>query len=309
MSGVVKGVKKVFKSVVKFVKKAIPYVLMAAAVYFTAGVALSAFAPTAGFAAAMPGFAGGGFAGLGIGQGAVAGTGIFTKAAAAMGLGSLGSSGGLIGGAIAKGATVAQLGAAGINAGAIATGATEAAAAGIGSGMPAAGLSGAMQGTTAAAASGGAGAPAAAGAAGAEGAAAGAGAGAAAPAAAKAGMTIGEKLLLASTGSQALGALLGPGEGSKRFHGSFYGVDRKGKGAQFVPSTEDAPAEGPTDTGKPQESRKMSAILAPEPGQAAKPGELFQQGQSLASATPEGSTFEEDNQDLFRRMPGVRYVQ
>ena len=57
------------------------------AIYFTAGLALSAFAPTAGFAASMPGFAGGGFLGTGVGAGATAGTGLFTKAATALGLG------------------------------------------------------------------------------------------------------------------------------------------------------------------------------------------------------------------------------
>lgn len=54
------------------------YVAIAAAVYFTAGLAMSAFAPTAAFAATMPGWGA---------------TGIFTSAASAMGMGGLGAAG------------------------------------------------------------------------------------------------------------------------------------------------------------------------------------------------------------------------
>lgn len=50
MSGVAKGVGKVFKKVTKVVKKVAPIVLGAAAIYFTAGAALG-FAPTLGAAA------------------------------------------------------------------------------------------------------------------------------------------------------------------------------------------------------------------------------------------------------------------
>jgi hypothetical protein len=60
MSGLVKSVKKVFKKVTKFVKKYWKVIAIAAAVYFTAGVALSYFGSTAGFASAMPGFGSGG---------------------------------------------------------------------------------------------------------------------------------------------------------------------------------------------------------------------------------------------------------
>ncbi len=87
MSGVVKGIKKVFKKVGKILKKIIKPLAIAVAVYFTAGLALSAFAPTAGFAASMPGFAGGGIMGTGIGAGATAGTGVFSQAATALGVG------------------------------------------------------------------------------------------------------------------------------------------------------------------------------------------------------------------------------
>lgn len=70
MSGLVKGIKKVFKKVGEFVKKYWKYIVIAVAVYFTAGVALSYFGGTAGFASAMPGFGAGG---------------IFSKAAVWMG--------------------------------------------------------------------------------------------------------------------------------------------------------------------------------------------------------------------------------
>ena len=75
------GIKKVFKKALKVVKKIAPIVIAAAAIYFTGGLALSAFAPTAGFAASMPLFAGGGIGGLGIGAAKVAGTGLFSQAA------------------------------------------------------------------------------------------------------------------------------------------------------------------------------------------------------------------------------------
>lgn len=71
MSKLVKGVKKVFKKIGRFIKKHWKKIVLAVAIYFTAGVALSYFAPTAGFAASMPGFGAGG---------------IFTKAASFIGL-------------------------------------------------------------------------------------------------------------------------------------------------------------------------------------------------------------------------------
>jgi len=66
MSKLVKGIKKVFKKAVKFVKRVVKskvfkWVAMAVAVYFTAGVAMSYFGPTAGFSASMPGFGAGGW--------------------------------------------------------------------------------------------------------------------------------------------------------------------------------------------------------------------------------------------------------
>lgn len=60
MSGLVKGIKKVFKKAAKFVKKNFKYIVAAVAIYFTAGVALSYFGSTAAFASSLPGFGTGG---------------------------------------------------------------------------------------------------------------------------------------------------------------------------------------------------------------------------------------------------------
>lgn len=52
MSGVVRGVKKVFKKVAKVVKRVAPIVLAAAAIYFTAGAAMGAAGAAGGWGAA-----------------------------------------------------------------------------------------------------------------------------------------------------------------------------------------------------------------------------------------------------------------
>lgn len=204
MSGVVRGVKKVFRKVAKVVKKVAKPLLIAAAVYFTAGLALSAFPATAAFASALPGFAGAGGAG----------TGIFTKVAAKFGMGSLGKAGGLVGGAISKGTSVAALQGAGIGAKAIVAGTTKGIASGaITSAVPVAAGASVASGLGAA----------------------GAGAGAGAAAGAKVGMSLSEKLLLASTASNAVGGLLSPSarevqEARTRWVGAFYGDDGSGQG-------------------------------------------------------------------------------
>ena len=87
MSGVVNAVKTVFQDVVNVVKQVAPVILVAAAVYFTAGMALSAFPATASFAAAMPGFASTGAIDLAA-DGSVAGTGALSDLAATSGLGA-----------------------------------------------------------------------------------------------------------------------------------------------------------------------------------------------------------------------------
>ena len=317
MSGVVKGIKKVFKKVVKFVKKALPIVLMAVAVYFTAGLALSAMPATASFAASMPGFAGGGFLGLGVGTSittgaaATAGTGIFSQAAVAMGVGTLGAHGGLVGGALAAGTSTAQLAAAGMGTGAIVTGATEAAAAGLTPGIASGTATLAAGGTAETAAGviagggvGGTMSPAAQ-----SGAAQSVLQGGAKSAgqtvvqkgaeegAKKAGMTLGEKMLLASTGLQAVAALSTPSpEEEARFKGAYYGMERSGAGSAVMPGP--VTPQGPP-TGKP-------AV----PGVA--PVELFEQGPQLATSVPQrgGNKFDVGPQgpDLFQPMAGVRYI-
>lgn len=135
MSGVVKGVKKVFKKVGKFVKKYGKYILMAAAVYFTAGVALSAFAATAPLAAAMPGFAAGGMfsqAAVGLGFSGAAGSGIAATASAATAsaaaasaaaAGNFGAYGTIMSGGAASAGTVAA-GTGSLSAAALAAGTT-----------------------------------------------------------------------------------------------------------------------------------------------------------------------------------------
>lgn len=88
MSGLVKAVKKVFKKVAKVVKKVLKskivrIVLMAAAVYFTAGAAIGAFGGSS-IISSMPGWGS---------------TGLFTKAATALGVPGFGGVAPLIGGA------------------------------------------------------------------------------------------------------------------------------------------------------------------------------------------------------------------
>lgn len=107
--------KKVFKTVGGLIKRYWKPILMAAAIYFTAGIALAYFAPTAGFAAAMPGFgAGGMFSGaatwMGIGSAAnvAGGTGLFGLAGGGAAAATLGAGAAAVGaGELAPGAAVA----------------------------------------------------------------------------------------------------------------------------------------------------------------------------------------------------------
>lgn len=254
MSGVILSIKKVFKAVVKFVKKIAKPLLIAAAVYFTAGLALSAFPATAGFAASMPGFAGGGLLG-----GGAAGTGIFTKIAAKLGLSTLGKAGGLVGGALAKGTTAAALSQAGIASSAITAGTAKATAAGLIKG-------GAAEAVGTVTTAGGIVAPATANDIGWTGAAAsgagGAAGGAATQAAAKAGMSLTEKLLLAQAGTKVVGAFLAPtddqiAEAQKKWRGAFYGMEADGSTAK--PATPQAP---------PPPAAPQRQLLSPQTAQA-----------------------------------------
>ena len=142
MSKVVKGIKKGVKKVGKVIKKAAPYVLMAAAAYFTAGVALSYFGPTAGFAASMPGF----------------GTaGIFTKAATFVGLsGPASAAASAAAGSAAATGAMAGLGPLSNAAYASATGVSSSSLAGLGGSVGAAGGWAGVGGSATGAAAGGA---------------------------------------------------------------------------------------------------------------------------------------------------------
>jgi len=114
MSKVVKGIKKAFKSVVKVVRKIWKPLVIAAAVYFTAGAALSYFGAAgattaaAGTTTAVAGTttavtaAGANLASVGLtGMGAITGTTAATATTATMGLAGLGGSLGTWSGATA----------------------------------------------------------------------------------------------------------------------------------------------------------------------------------------------------------------
>lgn len=217
MSGLIHDVGKAFSAVWDFIKPIVKVVAIAAAVYFTAGVALSYFAPTAAFAASLPGFAAGGTLDLGVGAGAEAGTGIFSEAAANLGLGQ-----GLATGALADGATSADLAATGFSASTIDAAGGAAGAAGA-AGTPA--IADAAGYTDTFASGAGAGGNAA---------AAGAGAVPGTTGGAAAGTSsLTDKLLLASVGTQTLSGLLAPSPASIQaakngFYGSFYGMGSGG---------------------------------------------------------------------------------
>lgn len=118
-SGVTKLATKIVKTTVDVVKKYGKYIAMAAAVYFTAGAAMSMFAPTAGFAASMPGISsftgmlglnataatGGSLTAGAAGVGASAGVGAGAGAAAGAGAGLSAAAGAAGAGAAAGGAT------------------------------------------------------------------------------------------------------------------------------------------------------------------------------------------------------------
>lgn len=268
MSGVVKGVKKVFKAVGKFVKKIAKPVLVAAAVYFTGGLALSAFGPTQAFAASLPGF---GISSTG------AATGIFSKAASVIGL-----DGGLVAGAAKAAGTTAAGGVgavANMNAMAAAkAGAGTAAAVG-----PPASLAGSAS--------------------------------VVGPAAA--GMSLTDKLMLASIGTKAVGAFLAPGMDeqyteAKRWRGAFYGTYADGSGAQEV--------EAATPAGAAEAQQQPSQAIGPQPGGQPPQRELMPsqppaatqsaQVQAAPAAAPPSAAPIENAPIESRQLmqPGVRYV-
>ena len=105
MSKVVKGIKKVFRSVVKVVKRIWKPLVIAAAVYFTAGAALAYFAPAAGAAGAAAGVTGAAGAAAAGGSAAAASAAV-SGAAAAMGATTM-AAGTTLGGALAGTTTAA----------------------------------------------------------------------------------------------------------------------------------------------------------------------------------------------------------
>jgi hypothetical protein len=276
MSGVVKGIKKVFKKVGKVIKKIAKPLIVAAAIYFTAGVALSYMgAASASFAASMPGFAAGGGMGgifataatnIGLGSGLAAGAAANAAAAGAAVGGTLGGgiAAGGVGGAGMMGPTVAAAGAP--------LGSTAGLLEGIGgvSTMGTSGLAtatgGAISGTTA-----GAGVGAAANLAGAS----------LAPGTAykplvdesiktAAKLSFADKALLASTGLQAVSALTGPTPeetyeaeyaAQAKVRKSYYGMDPKG-------NTTPAPAMNYSST-QPTEGVPLAPTAVPPAGQVA----------------------------------------
>lgn len=90
MSGIVKSVGKIFKKVGKIVKKIAPYVMIAAAIYFTGGAILAAAPALAGAtgAAGAGAAVGGGIGGATAGAGLAAGSGGWLSAIMGSGVGS-----------------------------------------------------------------------------------------------------------------------------------------------------------------------------------------------------------------------------
>jgi len=217
MSHFFNQVGKVFSAVWDFIRPVVEVVAIAAAVYFTAGLALSYFPATAGFAAAMPGFAS---------TTGVAGEGVFSSLASSIGMG-----GGIQAGAAADASLAADAGfaTAATNASAGITAATASPAA-----DTAVGASVAPGGVAVAPASVGGGIGTAAAAPAAVDTAASV-AGSSASAAAVSG-ALTNKLLLASVGTQLISGLTAPSPtdiaaAKAGFYGSFYGKDASGAGA------------------------------------------------------------------------------
>lgn len=284
MSKAVKKVGKAFKKVAKAAWKIVKPVAIAVAAYFTAGVALSFIPATAGFAASLPGFAGGGIAGLGVGAGATAGTGAFTSVATTMGLG-----GGLASGAVQGSAMMSAI-----------TGVSPQLVSGVVGGEI--GTAGMMTAAHQAAGSGAAGA-AAGGAGGAGGAVAAKTALSGGSAATKAGMSLSDKILLAKVGTDVVGAAFGPTEldmleakaeyDREARQGTYYGMDPDGNAVdmpnfqlfqtpgQQQPSPGTSPASPPTQQEMVTNNQPPSGGLGPlpSPGSPSPSGAPQQPGQ------------------------------
>lgn len=201
MSGVFKGIKKAFKKIGTFVKRHWKAILIAAAVVFTAGVALAYFAPAAMAASGVAGFGS---------------AGVFTSTAAA--LGSTGAAAVMAGGA-ATAAGGAASGAAGLGIlSETGYGASAAYAASVGA-------AGGVAGTGLAAGAGVGGAAAATAAV-----TAGAGATAGGGAAAAAGLSLTEKVMIGQMAVSTVSGLLAKKPDPYPIQKQYGGYDKKGNG-------------------------------------------------------------------------------
>ena len=295
MSKLWKGVKKVFKKVVKFVKKYWVYIAIAVAVYFTAGVALAAMPSTATFSAAMPGFGVGGMfsnAAVAMGATGAAGSGIAgtvaANAAAAAAAGaattaalpgmSAAAGGSGLGLGTSTGAVSAQ--AAGMMPGAVTAGTTGATAAG---GTAAGSMGGAVAGTAAAATK-----------------AAAAGGVISKTSAAVKGMSGLEKVALASTVFKGVGGLLSDSDDDinrkqhAREYGQSYGIGRDGTGPGYTGLVKEAFGD------------KYGGTAGTQGQQAETP--FDQQSQAQSEGGGGGTPFDDGNQLAQQNAPKREYV-
>jgi trimeric autotransporter adhesin len=286
MSHVFREIGKVFAQVWDFVRPIVEVVAIAAAVYFSVGLALSYMPATSAFAAAMPGFAS---------TGGVAGGGVFSSLASSLGMG-----GGLASGAAesAAAAAVPALTDSGLSIAATTAGADlPAAAVGGNAASGAAAAGGAIANTTplaayvpSAAAETAAGNIAAVNAA-----TAGYTAAAGSEAAASA---LTNKLLLASVGTQLISGLTAPSptdiaSAKAGFYGSFYGKDASGSGPA-APDLSVAPQAEPQRTATVGASQlipgiNIPAVQASTPAPGA-PGFQGVQKAQLIPSVPSGVT-------------------
>lgn len=221
MSGVFKAIGKVFSAVWDFVRPVVEVVAIAAAAYFTVGLAMSAFPATQAFAAALPGFAS---------TGGVAGEGVFSSLADTIGLGGGLQAGAADASSAAIDASMAAQGASAAGAASI----TPAADTAIGSTVGTVGSAAPATVTPGVVASGTDVAGAAAAPTASLGGAASGAAGTSAAGLSSAALT--NKLLLASVGANLISGLTAPSPtdiaaAKAGFYGSYYGMDSNGSSA------------------------------------------------------------------------------
>jgi hypothetical protein len=278
MSGLFKEIGKVFSAVWDFVRPIVEVVAVAAAVYFTAGVAMSYFPATSAFAAALPGFAS---------TGGIAGEGVFSSLASSIGLG-----GGLQAGAGADiiGADAASAAASG----AVATANTADTATLAAQAAPAADTA---VGSTAASAAGPSAASQAIQASANQVASAtipAAGTGGGTAGALAKGMSLTDKLLFASVGTNLVSGLTAPSptdiaSAKAGFYGSFYGTDSNGA-SSAAPNLSVGPQTEPQNTSTVGAFAPMPGVNIPsvQPAAQATPGFQGVQKPSLIPVVPSG---------------------